>query len=123
MLYNNEEMALEGWLRGTGLGQRQAGGGKETGRRALGERPSSATLGGQLPSTSPTCSCDGKERSWDVEGFLQSPVSQASWLLKHLRWVQRQPLGDSSAGAKGMWGGKNMVTKQGNNGTGLKKLV
>lgn len=46
MLYNNEEMALEGWLRGTGMGQRQAGGGKETGRRALGERPSSATLGG-----------------------------------------------------------------------------
>lgn len=66
MQNSNEEMALEGWLRGTAMGQRQAGGGKETGLRALGERPSSGTLGRQLPSTSPTCSCDGKERTWDV---------------------------------------------------------
>lgn len=66
MLYSNKEMALEGWLGGTATGQRRAGGGKETGLRALGERPSLATVGGQLPSTSPTCSCDGKERSWDV---------------------------------------------------------
>lgn len=58
------------------MGQRQAGGGKETGLRALGERPSSGTLGRQLPSTSPTCSCDGKERTWDVmRVFCSLPIT------------------------------------------------
>lgn len=53
MLYSNEEMVLEGWLGSTPTGQWWAGGGKETGLRALGERSSPATLGGQLPSTPP----------------------------------------------------------------------
>lgn len=62
----------------------------------------------------PSFSCDGEERS-------RLPAASdvtASRLLRHLRWPSTSALGDSSGGAKGMWGGRNVETKQGNR-TGL----
>lgn len=114
MLYSNEEMALEGWL---GIRPRGKGRQVEGRKQALGpwvKGPPRLLLGGSYHPPLPTCSCEGKERSWDVMRVFCSLPCHTSWLLKLLRWVQRQPLGDSSGGAKGTRGGKNMVTKQGN---------